>query len=858
MRSTASEFENPKRPLKLTVITWNMGQAPPKEEEVEHIVPSKGDGLDIVAVGLQESNYKVEKAERSTSHFRSFRNTLKVTPIHEEDRPFPQSLKSFGLQECRALPLVNLLSEPARYKMPEEGLVAVLADADIACDGLLSPASPCPPSMGGVGQLPASQLLVRFAYPTDASTEWLRGLRQDVRYRILEVAACKLLLFGGFLVFDANSEGPEGPACVAAFALCPGDELRFQGPCKMGSTDLLERLAAEDRFFPPSITDFVAAGVEHMCWIAPGEDLGSGIAPLPQGGFLFVFSKESGREPIYYQVSSDSRWCDSAVKQIPSFLGLHAFTEHSEVEEKEDEEDIFHFFQLVKTHLGDEWKIVEHIETSTTHGMGIRLAIFARNELVIIDKKTTWCNTGIGFLNVRAANKGGVVICFDVRGTSLCFINSHLSANLKGIARRRQDCEMILSSKGARLRNTSLDLTMQFDHCFWFGDLNYRVDPADSNDSESTEKAPAVVTKVMSFVGSPDEMMSHDQLCRIRKDKTDFTGFEEGVITHAPSYKVKRDVGIKYDAGRAPAYTDRVIWKSLPHCRQNLTQTRLDMVAQLTSSDHKPVVACFQVMPSEKCIFDTENPNEALAIWVQRLQISGLPSGDQAELDLTRDITVEVHGLPQPLLDKTPAPLRKTRARKGGKWKQSDFPVLRPSMSAKNEALEEVQKELQSCALVFDFNVASIIGGSIGAAIVPLVTKDHQTRDTGRTGLKAWSVSFKEDLVLGNRRVGTCEGEVQVCYGHTANLTAATFMKWWRTKTKASSMGSTIIDTISRNFLFCHLCSVEPNQAREQPLRSATGVTDSNVDNDDYSGGSTGKVLATRASCVGLEELVED
>jgi hypothetical protein len=43
----------------------------------------------------------------------------------------------------------------------------------------------------------------------------------------------------------------------------------------------------------------------------------------------------------------------------------------------------------------------------------------------------------------------------------------------KYVQRRNQDVREILQN--ARLGNTKLDLT-QFDHCFWLGDLNYRID----------------------------------------------------------------------------------------------------------------------------------------------------------------------------------------------------------------------------------------------------------------------------------------------------------------------------------------------------------------------------------------------
>ena len=66
-----------------------------------------------------------------------------------------------------------------------------------------------------------------------------------------------------------------------------------------------------------------------------------------------------------------------------------------------------------------------------------------------------------------------------------------------------------------------------------------------------------------------------------------------------PTFKVARDkVEETYNIKRLPAYTDRVLYKSYPGFRNNLKVTEFTSVPAFTTSDHKPVRAQFEVVPS--------------------------------------------------------------------------------------------------------------------------------------------------------------------------------------------------------------------------------------------------------------------
>ena len=117
-------------------------------------------------------------------------------------------------------------------------------------------------------------------------------------------------------------------------------------------------------------------------------------------------------------------------------------------------------------HFGDGY------ETLATEALwGIRTAVFVKKEVLprvsLVDKDRV--ATGVGGV---AGNKGAVGISFKVADTSFCFVNSHLAAHQEKVKERNVDYHKIL--KGLHLGLKDIDIVHQFDHVFWFGDLNYR------------------------------------------------------------------------------------------------------------------------------------------------------------------------------------------------------------------------------------------------------------------------------------------------------------------------------------------------------------------------------------------------
>ena len=73
-----------------------------------------------------------------------------------------------------------------------------------------------------------------------------------------------------------------------------------------------------------------------------------------------------------------------------------------------------------------------------------------------------------------------------------------------------------------------------------------------------------------------------------------FAGFHEGRPSFPPTFKVERLPGVTHQQERTPSYCDRILWKST-EALATASQRSLCSPAEVSSSDHKPVYATFEV-----------------------------------------------------------------------------------------------------------------------------------------------------------------------------------------------------------------------------------------------------------------------
>ena len=245
----------------------------------------------------------------------------------------------------------------------------------------------------------------------------------------------------------------------------------------------------------------------------------------------------------------------------------------------------------------------------------MRMSVFAKK---VHMAGTSKCISSVGFAKSATGgpgglmgNKGGLFVKLTFRGTTFAFISCHLAAHSHKLAARNENCQEVLRET-AKLGSPFLDAVSQFDHVFWMGDLNYRVDLnmnlsepayADEHKADAAGLAAhhAAVTELIAKEAWP-ELLRCDQLNQCKANGDAFVGFEEGAATFKPTFKVQRVPGTYYKDQRIPSYCDRVLWKSMPPLRGHVTQTSLINVPAVSTSDHKPVLATFAVQPTEAIV----------------------------------------------------------------------------------------------------------------------------------------------------------------------------------------------------------------------------------------------------------------
>ncbi|XP_012937640.1 synaptojanin-1 [Aplysia californica] len=214
------------------------------------------------------------------------------------------------------------------------------------------------------------------------------------------------------------------------------------------------------------------------------------------------------------------------------------------------------------------------------------LAPFIRD--VAVDK----VKTGLGG---ATGNKGGVGIRFLLNSTSICFVCAHLAAGQNQVTDRNNDYNEITRKMAFPMSPDSPRKgrsVLSHDCVFWCGDFNYRIDLAGD--------------EVKSLVSSENwgALQEMDQLNAQRAQGNAFKGFNEGKTDFAPTYKYDT-FSDDYDTSekcRTPAWTDRVLWRVKrlsedddPEEREKQVKLLLYARAELRTSDHRPVMALFDV-----------------------------------------------------------------------------------------------------------------------------------------------------------------------------------------------------------------------------------------------------------------------
>lgn len=128
----------------------------------------------------------------------------------------------------------------------------------------------------------------------------------------------------------------------------------------------------------------------------------------------------------------------------------------------------------VQETLGSGHVLFHSVELGTLH-----LAVFLRRDLIWVtsvpESSAYSTRAGSAF-----RTKGGTAIGFSLFGTSLLFINCHLTAHAEKVSERERDLRRIFTSldlpKELPIRRKHRDVTTNYDVVFLLGDLNFRID----------------------------------------------------------------------------------------------------------------------------------------------------------------------------------------------------------------------------------------------------------------------------------------------------------------------------------------------------------------------------------------------
>lgn len=229
--------------------------------------------------------------------------------------------------------------------------------------------------------------------------------------------------------------------------------------------------------------------------------------------------------------------------------------------------------------------------------VGVCLYLFVRPEHIpyIKDVAIDCVKTGLGG---ATGNKGAAAIRCVFYATSLCFVCAHFAAGQSQVAERNADYNEItrrISFPMGRSLNSH-------EYLFWCGDFNYRVD-LDKDEMKELIKQNEL-----------NVILEHDQLKKQQEAGNVFKNFLEGDITFPPTYKYDL-FSDDYDTSekcRAPAWTDRILWKRRPSFfdggssnNDNCSPGNLVHYgrADLKQSDHRPVVAVIDI---EACTINSD------------------------------------------------------------------------------------------------------------------------------------------------------------------------------------------------------------------------------------------------------------
>lgn len=238
-----------------------------------------------------------------------------------------------------------------------------------------------------------------------------------------------------------------------------------------------------------------------------------------------------------------------------------------------------------------EQSSVKYTKILGKHFVGLMMVVYAREDLCTSGAIRDCMSEKIGVGRMGLGNKGAICIRMQLWETSICFVNSHLTAGKSKVDNRNSDYETIMSKVAFRRKDSDEAKRIRdHDYCFWVGDLNYRL---------TSENLADVYKRIRAQPPDMIYLLNADQLIQERNAGRTFSEFNEPAISFLPTYKYIPGTA-RYDdredgKRRMPAWCDRIQWYTDPHVTGIDVKTLSYDRVELHCSDHKPVVGLFEI-----------------------------------------------------------------------------------------------------------------------------------------------------------------------------------------------------------------------------------------------------------------------
>ena len=242
--------------------------------------------------------------------------------------------------------------------------------------------------------------------------------------------------------------------------------------------------------------------------------------------------------------------------------------------------------ELIEAHLSQHERVpnacIAHLQAR------MFLLVFRRRDVAVSD--ATHGRVIAGGL-VKGACCAALTCAVADKSYRLAFVGCHLPAHEGKLEKRNGALRQILDAFQSFLSSEAV--------VFTFGDLNYRINTT-YDDALKDADAWATVVRLTTERSVP-RLAALDELTRqpqVNIDACGLAAFWTPALSFLPTFKcIKGVAGLRYNRKRVPSYTDRVLFR--PGSNTDVTCVAHENAPAVTSSDHKPVSAAFEISAGE-------------------------------------------------------------------------------------------------------------------------------------------------------------------------------------------------------------------------------------------------------------------